>query len=143
MTRPSILMIDPSPESVELARFSLWRSQLDCSFGWFEDAEQAADSLFSDEAAAQAAVTLPFLILLESRLPRMDGLEFLQQLRSHEHTRTLPVVMFSSSNDAPDVARAYAAGANGYALKPVDAREFMKTVVDTVSYWLNCNQLGR
>lgn len=143
MTRPSILMIDPSPESVELARFSVWRSKLDCSFGWFEDAEQAAESLFCTEAATRPCDTLPFLILLEAHLPRMDGLEFLQQLRGHAHTRELPVVMFSSSADEPDVARAYAAGANGYALKPVDAREFMKAVVDTASYWLNHNQPGR
>lgn len=136
MTRPCILMIDPSPESVELARFSVWRSKLECTFGWFEDAEQAAESLFTEQASSQPD-ELPCLILLETHLPRMDGLEFLQQLRSHPHTRDLPVVMFSSTNEEADVAKAFAAGANSHALKPVDAREFMKTVVDTVSHWLN------
>jgi CheY-like chemotaxis protein len=135
-------MIDPSPESVELARFSVWRSKLECSFGWFEDAEQAAESLFTADAAGQPD-SLPFLIMLESHLPRMDALDFLRQLRSHAHTQDLPVVMFSSSNDEPEVTQAYAAGANGYALKPVDAREFMKTVVDTASHWLQIRQSGR
>ncbi|WP_245200345.1 response regulator [Herbaspirillum sp. LeCh32-8] len=132
-------MIDPSPESVELARFSVWRSKLECSFGWFEDAEQAAESLFTPDAADRPE-SLPFLIMLESHLPRMDALDFLRQLRSHPHTQDLPVVMFSSSNDEPEVAQAYAAGANGYALKPVDAREFMKAVVDTAAHWLQVRQ---
>lgn len=136
MTRPSILMIDPSAESVELARFSLWRSKLDCSFGWFEDAEQAAESLLSPSAITAPPDTLPFLILLESHLPRMDALELLAELRAHAHTRALPVVMFSSTAEAEDEARAYAAGANGFTIKPVDAKEFMKTVVDTTSHWL-------
>ncbi|OWY29844.1 response regulator [Herbaspirillum robiniae] len=139
MTRPSILMIDPSPESVELARFAVWRSKLDCSFGWFEDAEQAAESLFTDAAAASPDA-LPFLILLESHLPRMDAIEFLRMVRSHPHTAALPVVMFSSTNEEPDVAKALEAGANSYLLKPVDAREFMTTVVDTISHWLGAGR---
>lgn len=143
MTRPSLLMIDSSPEAVELARFSIWRSKLDCAFGWFEDAEQAVNSLLTPVTAGNAADTFPFLILLESHLPRMEGLELLQQIRANPQTKSLPVVIFSSSNDAEDIAKAYAAGANAYAVKPVDAKDFMKTVVDTVSYWMHHNQLGR
>ncbi|MCA1326640.1 response regulator [Herbaspirillum sp. alder98] len=130
-------MVDPSPESVELARFSLWRSKLDCAFGWFEDAEQAAESLFSPTAMTGPDDTLPYLLLLEPKLPRMDGLELLRQVRSHAHTRDLPVVMFCNSGDADDEAAAMAAGANSYLVKPVDAKEFMQLVVDTVLRWRN------
>ncbi|EJN06893.1 response regulator containing a CheY-like receiver domain and a GGDEF domain [Herbaspirillum sp. YR522] len=137
MTRSSILMVDPSPESVELARFSLWRSKLDCAFGWFEDAEQAVESLFSPSAMTAPEDTLPYLVLLEPKLPRMDGLELLRQLRQHPHTRDLPVVIFCNSGDAADQAAALAAGANDFLVKPVDAKEFMHLVVDTVTHWRN------
>lgn len=135
MSRPSILMVDPSPESVELARFSLWRNKLDCDFGWFEDAEGAAQSLFKPQAKAHPA-DLPRLILLEPRLPRMEGLELLHMLRAHAHTRALPVIMFATAQDDADAARARAAGANDYLVKPVDARAFMELVSQTVRRWL-------
>ncbi|HZG21313.1 MAG TPA: response regulator [Herbaspirillum sp.] len=128
-------MVDPSPESVELARFSLWRSKLDCAFGWFEDAEHTMESLLSEQAQRQPE-TLPFLILLEPRLPRMEGLELLQLLRSHPHTQALPIIMFATSYDENDAVRSRAAGANDYLVKPVDAREFMQLVSQTVTRWL-------
>ena len=135
MSRPSILMVDPSPESVELARFSLWRSKLECDFGWFEDAERAMESIFSPQAL-QHPDTLPCLILLEPRLPRMEGLDLLHMLRSQPHTRALPVIMFATSYDETDAARSREAGANDYLVKPVDAREFMQLVNQTVRRWL-------
>lgn len=135
MSRPSILMVDPSPESVELARFSLWRSKLECDFGWFEDAERAMESIFSPQAL-QHPDTLPCLILLEPRLPRMEGLDLLHMLRSQPHTRALPVIMFATSYDETDAARSRGAGANDYLVKPVDAREFMQLVNQTVQRWL-------
>ncbi|MBW9332267.1 response regulator [Herbaspirillum sp. RU 5E] len=135
MSRPSILMVDPSPESVELARFSLWRSKLECDFGWFEDAERAMESIFSPQAL-QHPDTLPCLILLEPRLPRMEGLDLLHMLRSQPHTRALPVIMFATSYDETDAARSREAGANDYLVKPVDAREFMQLVNQTVQRWL-------
>lgn len=135
MSRPSILMVDPSPESVELARFSLWRSKLECDFGWFEDAERAMESLFSPHAQHHPD-TLPCLILLEPRLPRMEGLDLLHMLRSQPHTQTLPVIMFATSYDETDATRSREAGANDYLVKPVDAREFMQLINQTVNYWL-------
>ena len=135
MSRPSILMVDPSPESVELARFSLWRSKLECDFGWFEDAERAMESIFSPQAL-QHPDTLPCLILLEPRLPRMEGLDLLHMLRSQPHTRALPIIMFATSYDETDAARSREAGANDYLVKPVDAREFMQLVNQTVQRWL-------
>ncbi|PLY60659.1 response regulator [Herbaspirillum sp. BH-1] len=135
MSRPSILMVDPSPESVELARFSLWRSKLDCAFGWFEDAERTIESLLSPQAQNQPE-TLPFMIFIEPHLPRMEGLELLHLLRSHPSTQALPVVMFATSYDETDAARSRAAGASDYIVKPVDAREFMQVVSDTVARWL-------
>ncbi|WP_299540182.1 response regulator [uncultured Herbaspirillum sp.] len=135
MSRPSILMVDPSPESVELARFSLWRSKLECDFGWFEDAERAMESLFSPHAQ-QHPETLPCLILLEPRLPRMEGLDLLHMLRSQPHTHALPVIMFATSHDQADATRSREAGANDYLVKPVDAREFMELVNQTVQHWL-------
>jgi two-component system response regulator len=128
-------MVDPSPESVELARFSLWRSKLECDFGWFEDAERAMESIFSPQAL-QHPDTLPCLILLEPRLPRMEGLDLLHMLRSQPHTRALPVIMFATSYDETDAARSREAGANDYLVKPVDAREFMQLVNQTVQRWL-------
>ncbi|MBG7619962.1 response regulator [Herbaspirillum sp. AP02] len=135
MSRPSILMVDPSPESVELARFSLWRSKLDCAFGWFEDAEHTLESLLSPQAQSQPE-TLPVMILIEPRLPRMEGLELLHLLRSHPHTQALPVIMFATSYDETDATRAHAAGVSDYIVKPVDAREFMQVVSETVARWL-------
>ncbi len=127
MSRPSILMVDPSPESVELARFSLWRSKLDCAFGWFEDAEHTMESLLSPQAQSQPEA-LPIMIFIEPRLPRMEGLELLHLLRSHPLTQALPVVMFATSYDETDAARSRTAGASDYIVKPVDSDELLSKI---------------
>ena len=85
----------------------------------------------------------PKLILLDLHLFRMSGLEVLQQLKVHDRTRPIPVVIFSNAADQKEIMECYRLGANSYVVKPSDAKKFAETVADMVHYWLNVNQSFR
>jgi CheY-like chemotaxis protein len=105
------------------------------------DGEEALDFLFGrGPYADRAAAPPPKLVLLDLKLPKVNGLEVLRELRRYPRTGTLPVVLLTSSNEARDVAEAYRLGANSYVQKPVEFLQFRETVRRLGQYWLSVNE---
>ena len=101
------------------------------------DGVEALDILFDRTGAER-----PRVILLDLKLPKLDGLEVLRRLKSDDRTRSIPVVVVTSSNQDPDIKTAYELGANSYVVKPVDFESFMKTMSELGFYWLMVNQVS-
>ena len=102
------------------------------------DGPEALDALFgAGEYAGNTIV--PEMILLDLKLPKVDGLEVLQRIRTHEETRLIPVVIMTSSSEEDDKVKAYSCGANSYIRKPVDFVQFTETVLQLQLYWLVLN----
>jgi CheY-like chemotaxis protein len=108
---------------------------------WVKDGAEALDVLFGRGAESAAESNRLKLILLDLRLPRVDGIEVLRAVRADERTRRLPVVVLTSSHEEIDLVRAYDLGANSYLVKPVEAEAFMKAVSQLGLYWMLLNKL--
>jgi len=139
-----ILLVEDSAEDRELTIRALRQSHLANRIHEARDGAEALDFLFArGEHAARNVNHVPRLVLLDLKLPKIDGLEVLRQIREHELTRVLPVVVLTSSREEPDIARAYALGANSYLVKPVGFEPFVKAVSDAGAYWMLLNQAPR
>jgi two-component system response regulator len=141
---PLIVLIDDDGNDEELARLALHRSHIPHRLEVLRDGAEALDWLFCREAFAQrerAREAAPRLILLDLKLPKVNGLEVLEQIRRHEPTRHLPVVVFTSSAEDRDLSESYRRGANAYIRKPVDFREYKELIVDVGSFWIRRNQM--
>ncbi len=127
-----ILLVDDDPDDVTLAMRALARQNLANRVHVVSDGAEAITYL-RDSAR-------PRLVLLDLKLPKVTGLEVLAQIRNDPRLKTLPVVILTSSREEPDVARAYALGANSYIVKPVDFEQFLRAVSEVGMYWLLINQ---
>ncbi|HVW04908.1 MAG TPA: response regulator [Vicinamibacterales bacterium] len=127
-----ILLVDDDPDDVTLAMRALARQNLANRVHVVGDGAEALAYL-RDSAR-------PRLVLLDLKLPKVTGLEVLEQIRNDQRLKTLPVVILTSSREEPDVARAYALGANSYIVKPVDFDQFLRAVSEVGMYWLLINQ---
>jgi two-component system response regulator len=127
-----ILLVDDDPDDVTLAMRALERQHLANRVHVVRDGAEALAYL---EDMAR-----PRLMLLDLKLPKVSGLEVLAHVRAQPRLRTLPVVILTSSREEPDVARAYALGANSYIVKPVDFEQFLRAVSEVGLYWLLINQ---
>jgi two-component system response regulator len=136
-----ILLVEDNPSDVGLTRRALAKSHVANELVVAEDGQDALDFLFGAGAYAGREVTdLPALVLLDLKLPRVDGLQVLRQIRADERTRRLPVVILTTSNEEQDVAQSYDLGANSYIRKPVDFRQFAQAVEHLGLYWLVLNE---
>ena len=99
------------------------------------DGEEALDFLYKRSNHKDAPT--PMLILLDLKMPKMDGLEVLQQIKTDERLRSIPVIMLTSSDRSKDIDEAYQKGANSYIVKPVNFKQFIKSIMDVKHYWLN------
>src|SRR3990172_6905973 len=125
-----ILLVEDNPSDVGLTRRALAKSHVANELVVAEDGQDALDFLFGAEATAgREAAELPALVLLDLKLPRVDGLEVLRRIRADERTRRLPVVILTTSNEEQDVAQSYDLGANSYIRKPVDFAQFARGVL--------------
>ncbi|HVV52387.1 MAG TPA: response regulator, partial [Polyangia bacterium] len=104
------------------------------------DGVEALDYLFGTGTYAESPPELPDVVLLDLKLPRLDGLEVLRRLRADARTRWLPIVIMTSSLQAADVEQSYALGANGYVRKPIQFNAFLETTNTLGAFWLNVNQ---
>jgi len=136
MTNRSILLVEDNPDDEALTLRALKRNNILNEVTVMRDGAEALDYLF----AGSAEITLPGLILLDLKLPKVDGLEVLRQLRSSERTRLIPVVVLTSSIEEKDVIQGYRLGANSYIRKPVDLTQFVEAVRQLGLYWLMLNQ---
>jgi CheY-like chemotaxis protein len=105
------------------------------------DGVEALDYLFGTGAYSERDMTvMPQLVLLDLKLPKIDGLQVLQKIRDHERTRRLPVVIFTSSSEEEDLIKSYNLGANSYVRKPVEFEQFLEATRQLGLYWLIINQ---
>jgi CheY-like chemotaxis protein len=128
-----ILLVEDSPDDIALTLRALSKHHLANRVQVARDGVEAFDYLNNN-------VNRPKVILLDLKLPRMNGLEVLEQLKSDPEMRSIPVVVLTSSREGPDIERAYELGANSYIVKPVDFEQFMTAVSDAGLYWLVVNQ---
>jgi CheY-like chemotaxis protein len=139
--RVQVLLADDNPVDVELILLSLAAEGIASNIQHVHDGEEALDFLFCRGAFTQRMPdTPPKLVILDVKLPKVSGLEVLQEVRQDPRTRLVPVVLLTSSNLARDVARGYELGANSYVQKPVDFVQFRHTVQRLGLYWLQINE---
>ncbi len=142
MTRDStiILLVEDNQDDVDLTIRALKKSGLINDIAVVRDGAEALDYLFVRGGYAERRPTMPQLILLDIRLPKLSGLEVLKELRQDERTKFLPVVMLTSSKEEQDLIDSYNHGANSYVQKPVSFDEFNEAVRQLGIYWLVLNQ---
>lgn len=134
MTRP-ILLVEDNPMDIDLTRRAFTRRRLANPIEIARDGEEALVWLSRWEEGAP----LPIIILLDLKLPKVDGLEVLRQLKSHPRFHAIPVVVLTSSSENRDIEIAYKLGANSYITKPVDFDKFLEVAENIEIYWLAVN----
>ncbi|WP_228845267.1 response regulator [Phototrophicus methaneseepsis] len=135
----TILIVEDNPSDLRLMMRAFKKSNLTNDLATAIDGEQALDYLFGQDGD-EYRHALPVLILLDIKLPKIDGLEVLEKIRNHERTQMLPVVILTSSKEQEDVARSYKLGVNSYIRKPVDFNHFVEAVQQMGLYWLVLNE---
>lgn len=136
-----ILLVEDNPDDEALTLRALRRANVGNDIVVARDGVEALDYLFGTGShAGRDTRELPQVMLLDLKLPRIDGLEVLRRVRADEHTRVLPVVILTSSNEERDRIDGYTLGANSYVRKPVDFNEFVDAVRQLGLYWLLLNQ---
>ena len=135
------MLVEDNPDDEELTRRALRHNNIANDLYVAHDGAEALDYLFCRGPHAQRdANDLPTVILLDLKLPKIDGLEVLRQLRADERTRLVPIVILTSSKEEQDVVSGYRLGANSYIRKPVDFDQFVTAVKQLGLYWLVLNE---
>ena len=143
MKEVEILLVEDSTSDAELAIRALKKSILGNNLVWVKDGAEALDFIFATGAySARQVSNGPNVILLDLRLPKVDGMEVLRRIKKDERTRTIPVVVLTSSNEGRDVDESHQLGVNSYLCKPVEFDEFVKVVSDLGLYWQLEHQRG-
>jgi two-component system, response regulator len=138
-----ILLVEDSPDDAELAIHALRREHLANHIYIARDGEEALDFLFCRGMFASRTFDHPpKLVLLDLKLPKVDGIEVLRQIKGDLRTRAVPVVIMTSSKEERDLLQSYDLGANSYIQKPVDFDQFRQTVKTVGLYWMVTNQLA-
>lgn len=136
----TILLVEDNPDDAELTLLSLKKSHVKNAVVVVSDGVEALDYLFCrGEHADRDPDDLPEVVLLDLKLPRLDGHQVLERIRADPRTRLLPVVMLTSSDIEKDIVRSYEGGANSYVRKPVDFAEFGEAVKQLGLYWVLMN----
>ena len=141
MSEKAILLVEDNPDDVELTRIAFAEAKLANRLVVVSDGVEALDYLFARGTHdARDPDDLPSIVLLDLNLPKVDGREVLQAIRASERTRSLPVVVLTTSAEPFDVEASYALGVNSYIQKPVDFEQFVWAVKQVGLYWLVLNQ---
>ena len=142
MTRNGeILLVEDNPEDVELILRALQRGNLANRIEVVRDGEEALDFLFCRGLyEGRSFESPPRVVLLDLKLPKVDGLEVLRQLKSDPRTKPIPIVVLTASREEKDMVNTYHLGGNGYIQKPVDFDKFRETVIELGLYWLVVNE---
>lgn len=140
MRKKNILLVEDNPDDVELTLRALKRNNLVNKIIVVNDGAEAVDYLFSDDTCAGRGKDFPAVVLLDLKLPKIDGIEVLKRIRSDNRTKMLPVVILTSSKEEQDLINGYQSGANSYIRKPVDFEQFSNAVAQLKLYWLLLNE---
>lgn len=136
-----ILIVEDNANDAELMMRTLKKNNLSNSIRLLEDGEEALDYIYGRGIYKDRDLSiLPRIIFLDLKLPKVNGLEVLDKLKSDELTKKIPVIIVTSSREDPDIERAYALGANSYVVKPVNFDDFVKSMVQLGLYWLLVNE---
>ncbi len=136
-----ILMVEDNPNDAELTIRALRKKHLANPVFIAQDGQEALDFLFHEGAfASTESQSLPKVILLDLKLPKISGLEVLKVIKENPATKSIPVVVLTSSREDPDVKSAYALGANSYVVKPVEFDQFVEALSSLGFYWLLLNE---
>ncbi len=135
-----ILLVEDSPADAELALRALRKGKLANHVTWVKDGEEALEFIFRTGAYAGRPDQNPKLILLDLKLPKVDGIEVLKRIKADMRTRVIPVVMVTSSAEGRDIIESYKFGVNSYVVKPVEFEQFSETVAQAGLYWMLMNK---
>lgn len=137
-----ILLIEDNPHDAELALRALKKQGLANKVQLLQDGAEALDFIFATGVYQDRQVdSQPRVILLDLKLPKVDGLQVLRRLKGDERTRYIPVVVMTSSQEEQDIVESYRLGVNSYIVKPVDFDKFAQSVADLGLYWLLLNKV--
>jgi CheY-like chemotaxis protein len=140
-TEMEILLIEDNLSDAELTLRALQKHKIANNIIHLKDGSEALDFLFGTGSFADRNTDdKPKVILLDLKMPKVDGMEVLSIIKSNELTKKIPVVILTSSKEHPDIDRAYTLGANSYIVKPVQFQGFMKAVTDLGLYWVLLNE---
>ncbi|MCG2828449.1 response regulator [Methanothermobacter sp. K4] len=141
MTDADILLVEDNPTDAELTIRALRKNNLANKLHWVKDDAEALDYIFARGSySGRDPDNLPKLILLDLRMPKVDGLEVLQEIKRNESTSRIPVVVLTSSKEDRDIVESYKLGVNSYVSKPVEFDEFINAVSTLGFYWMIINQ---
>lgn len=136
-----ILYVEDNPSDVELTMHAFKKNHLANNILVARDGEEAIELIFGKEPEANGGLLhVPRVVLLDLKLPKVDGLEVLRRLKSDERTRMIPVVVLTSSREERDIVESYRLGVNSYIVKPVDFEKFVDSMRTLGMYWLLLNQ---
>lgn len=139
-----ILLVEDNLSDAELTIRALKKKNLANRLIHLTNGAEALDFLFGKGKYSDRNVSnLPKVVLLDLKMPKIDGLEVLEKIRADQRTKTIPVVILTSSKEDPDIEASYALGANSYIVKPVEFDNFVKAVSDLGLYWLLLNQVAQ
>jgi two-component system response regulator len=135
-----ILLVEDNMNDAELALTALNEYNLANKVEHVKDGPEALDFVFSTGKYSGKNMPAPKLILLDLKMPKLNGLEVLKRLKSDENTKKIPVIMLTSSQEEPDIEQAYELGANSYIVKPVEFDKFVEALKNVGFYWMLINQ---
>ena len=136
-----LVLVEDNPNDLDLVLHAIRKAGLTEKIQVLRDGAEALEYLFCEgEYADRSWSDVPKVILLDIKLPKVNGLEVLERLKSNDRTRTIPVVMFTSSRQPRDVEDGYRSGAVSYVVKPVDSEAFTQVVAQLKQYWLETNE---
>ncbi len=144
MSAKKVLLVEDDPSDVGLTRRALEQSRVANELVVVEDGQEALDYLFCAGAyAGRDASDLPALVLLDLKLPRVDGYQVLRLMRADPSLRLVPVVILTTSNNPADIEQSLALGASDYVIKPIGLNEFERKLCGILRYWLSVSDVGR
>ena len=136
-----VLLIEDNSDDAMLAMKAL-KTYMKNEIVWLKDGEEASNFLFGKAEYSNRDTNIkPKVILLDLKMPKVDGLELLERIRSNDLTRSIPVVIMTSSKEDRDLEKAYSLGANSYVVKPIDFDQFSKAAQQISMYWLLVNEI--
>jgi two-component system response regulator len=141
MNEVDVLMVEDSPNDAELIARALSKLNIANTIYWVKDGEEALEFIFcTGRYASRNAIAPMKVILLDLKLPKINGLEVLDKVKTDGRTKTIPVVIVTSSQEDKDLKEAYKLGGNSYIVKPIEAANFMRALSEAGLYWLAINK---
>ena len=142
MNRKSVhvILIEDDPGDAEMIIRALKKTRANIELAHVEDGAAAIDLIFGQGEYSAEGIRIPEIVILDLNMPKMNGPHVLKRIRADERTRRIPVVVLTSSREDSDLSKCYDLGVNSYIVKPVEYKEFTKTISNIGHYWLELNQ---